>query len=124
MKWTPLLVIAVIVVLIFLLKKSGEISTKDAQARLKDGALVIDVRSPGEFDSGHLPSAINIPLDEIESALPRRIKDKNQVLLLHCQSGMRSGMAKQKLKSMGYTHAYNLGSLSRAKQVVGSTGEP
>ena len=60
----------------------------------------------------------NIPLDQIESAVPRRVADKNQLLLLHCASGMRSGMAKSKLKAMGYANAYNLGSYSRAAGIV------
>jgi phage shock protein E len=122
MKWTTILIIAAILVAVFLLNKSGLISAKDAQAQLKNGALVIDVRSPGEFESGHLPGAINIPLDEIQTAMPRRVADKNQVLLLHCQSGMRSGMAKRTLKAMGYTNAFNLGSLSRAETLVGDAG--
>ena len=120
MKWTSLLILAAIIIVIVLLKKSGQISAKDAVAYLKNGALVIDVRSPAEFNSGHLPTAINIPLDEIQSAMPRRVTDKNQVLLLHCQSGMRSGIAKQKLKGMGYANAFNLGSFSRANDIVGN----
>jgi phage shock protein E len=120
MKWAPLLIIAAIILVIVLLKKSGQIPAKDALAYLKDGAWVIDVRSPGEFQSGHLPGAINIPLDELESAMPRRVTDKNQVLLLHCQSGMRSGSARQKLQGMGYAKAFNLGSYTRAKDLVGN----
>ena len=99
MNWTTTLIIAAVVAVIFMMKKSGQISAKDALEKLKNGALVIDVRSPGEFNSGHLPIAINIPLDEIETALPKRVKDKNQVLLLHCASGMRSGMAKSRTKT-------------------------
>jgi phage shock protein E len=121
MNWTTPLIIAAVVAVIFMLKKAGQISPKDALAYLKSGALVIDVRSPGEFGSGHLPAAINIPLDQIETALPRRAKDKNQVLLLHCLSGARSGMAKGKLKSLGYANVFNLGSLARAKQLLGDT---
>jgi rhodanese-related sulfurtransferase len=102
-----------------MMKKFGQISTKDALEKLKNGALVIDVRSLGEFTSGHLAKAINIPLDEIETALPKRVKDKNQVLLLHCASGMRSGVAKNKLNDMGYTNAFNLGSYGRAEEIVG-----
>jgi rhodanese-related sulfurtransferase len=41
------------------------------------------------------------------------------MLLLHCLSGMRSGMAKQKLKSLGYANVFNLGSLARARKIVG-----
>jgi phage shock protein E len=87
-------------------------------AYLKDGALVIDVRSSAEFSSGHLPNAINLPLEEIETALPRRVKDKNKVLLLHCQSGMRSGVAKSRLTGLGYANTFNLGSYARAARIV------
>ena len=118
MNWTTILIIAGIVVIVFMIKKTGQISANDALEKLKSGALVIDVRSVGEFNSGHLAKAINIPLDEIETALPKRVKDKNQVLLLHCASGMRSGMAKGKLIGMGYTKAFNLGSYGRAEKIV------
>jgi phage shock protein E len=122
MRWTTILIIAAILVAMFLLNKSGLIAAKDALAHLKSGALVIDVRSPGEFNSGHLPGTINIPLDEIQTVMPRRVADKKQVLLLHCQSGVRSGMAKRKLQAMGYANAFNLGSLSRAKTIVSDAG--
>jgi phage shock protein E len=119
MNWTTTLIIAAVVTVFLMMKKSGQISAKDALEKLKDGALVIDARSPGEFNFGHLAKAINIPVDEIEMALPKRVKDKKQVLLLHCQSGMRSGVAKQKLKGMGYANAFNLGSYGRAKDIIG-----
>ena len=119
MNWTIALVtLVVVILLISLLKRIGQISSASAQAYLKSGALVIDVRSPGEFASGHLPNAINIPLPEIETAVPRRVKDKNKVLLLHCQSGMRSGVASKKLKRLGYANTFNLGSYGRASHLV------
>ena len=118
MNWTPLLIIAAVLAIVFMMKRAVQISAQDALKYLKNGALVIDVRSTGEFNSGHLPTAINIPLDEIGTALPRRVKDKNQVLLLHCQSGIRSGMAKSKLKSLGYANVFNLGSYGRAESIL------
>lgn len=118
MNWTITLIIAAVIVVIFILKRAGQISPKDALAHFNNGAMVIDVRSRGEFNSGHLPKAINLPLDEIETVLPRRVKDRNQVLLLHCQSGVRSGMAKEKLKGLGYANAFNLGSYARATKIV------
>ena len=118
MNWTTALVIVAVVAVLFMIKQSGQISAKDALERLKNGALVIDVRSAGEFSSGHLDKAINIPLDEIETELPKRVKDKNQVLLLHCASGMRSGMAKGKLKGIGYANVFNLGSYRRAESIL------
>ena len=120
--WTPILIFAAVVAVVLLVKKTGQISAKDAAAHLKKGALVIDVRSPGEFNSGHLPAAINLPLDQIEESLPCRVKDKNQVLLLHCLSGTRSGMARRKLKSLGYTQAFNLGAYGRAESIVKQAG--
>lgn len=114
-----LITLVVAIVVLTLLKRIGQISPASAKAYLAGGALVIDVRSPGEFASGHLRNAINIPLPEIETAVPRRVKDKSKVLLLHCQSGMRSGVASKKLKRLGYANTYNLGSYSRATQLVG-----
>ena len=72
MNWIHLLIFAAVVVIVFLMKCASQISVKDALAHLKNGALVIDVRSVGEYNSGHLSAAINIPLNEIETALPRR----------------------------------------------------
>jgi rhodanese-related sulfurtransferase len=118
MNWTIVIIAVAALAVFFLLKRSGQISSKDAQALLRNGALVIDVRSAGEYSSGHLPMAINLPLDDIEVSLPRRVRDKNQALLLHCQSGMRSGVAKKKLKALGYANAFNLGSYGRAAQIV------
>jgi rhodanese-related sulfurtransferase len=47
------------------------------------------------------------------------VTNKSQVLLLHCASGMRSGMAKSKLNKLGYTNAFNLGSFAQARKIVG-----
>jgi len=118
MNWTIILILAAAAAAVFMLKKSGQISAQAALDYLQQGALVIDVRSHGEFNSGHLARAINIPLDEIETAVPQRVTDKRQVLLLHCASGMRSGLAKSKLKGLGYPNAFNLGSYGRAERIV------
>jgi rhodanese-related sulfurtransferase len=58
-------------------------------------------------------------VNEIESNWPRRIKDKNRVLLVHCQSGMRSGVARKKLIALGCPNAFDLGSYARAERIVG-----
>jgi rhodanese-related sulfurtransferase len=112
------IIIVIVLAAFILLRRAGQISSKEALAHLNHGALVIDVRTPSEFSSGHLPSALNIPLYQIETTLPRRVKDKSLVLLLHCQSGIRSGLAKRKLKELGYSNAFNLGSYGRAADIV------
>lgn len=118
MNWTILLVAVVVIGLLFVMKNAGLVPEQDVLKHMKQGALVIDVRSPEEFNSGHLPEAINIPVDQIETALPQRVKDRNQTLLLHCASGMRSGVAQKKLVSLGYVNAHNLGSYGRAESLL------
>ena len=118
MAWTNWLIAAVLIAGFILLRRIGQISPAAAREHLKNGALVIDVRSSGEFAGGHLPKALNMPVEQVETLLPRRVKDRNQVLLLHCQSGMRSGAAKRKLQALGYANAFNLGSYGRAARIV------
>jgi rhodanese-related sulfurtransferase len=119
MIWTALFIVAAIFLVFYLIKRSGWISIKEAQAHLKRGALIVDVRTAGEFVAGHLPNALNLPLGEIEELLPRRVSDRNQVLLLHCQSGTRSAAASRKLRRLGYPNAFNAGSYARAAQIAG-----
>ena len=64
------------------------------------GAVVIDVRTKGEFQSGHGKSAKNIPLDQI-TAQADKIKAMNKPIIVCCRSGARSGQAAGILKSMG-----------------------
>jgi len=118
MNWTILLLAAALLALLTVLRRADLISARAAREYLEKGALVVDVRTPGEYAAGHLPTAIHLPLDRIETTLPKRVPDKNTVLLLHCQSGVRSGVAKRKLRAKGYANAFNLGSLARAGRIV------
>jgi len=120
MDWKTLTVIIVAIVAVFLWKRMSLISVDVARKYLREGAIVVDVRSAGEFQADHLPNAVNIPLGEV-NRLPQMVKDKNQVLLLHCLSGTRSGMATGKIKAMGYSHVFNMGSLGRAKMIASGT---
>jgi len=122
MNWNFVLVSGLIVVVFIELKRLGLVSARTARWHLKQGALVVDVRNAVEFGAGHLPDAVNIPLKELPDSLPLSISDKNQVLLLYCLSGTRSGKAKRMLKDMGYQNAFNLGSLARARKILGYTG--
>ena len=117
MNWPVTIGIVVVIVGFVVFKRLSFVSVEDARKHLAAGALVIDVRSPEEFRSAQVPGAINIPLGELRESLPRRVKDQNQVLLVHCLSGGRSGIAKQQLKGMGYANVFNLGSLSRARMI-------
>jgi phage shock protein E len=118
MSWTYFLIVLVVAIVYISFKHSGQVPKKDAHQYLKSGALVIDVRSPNEFNSGHLLQAYNMPLDRIEMLLPGTVRDKNKVLLLHCTTGIRSNMAKRKLLDLGYKNVFNLGSYERAEKIV------
>lgn len=118
MNWWDVVIAAGIIVAFVLYRRSGFISIREAQEHLKKGALVVDVRSAGEFVAKHLPAAVNLPLSEIENNWQRRIKDKNQVLLLHCQSGTRSAAAKKKLIALGCPNTFNMGGYARAERIV------
>lgn len=106
----------------FVIKRSTLISADRARTLFAAGAQVIDVRSAGEFASGHLPMASNIPLDEMGRRVPELIPDRNRVILLHCLSGTRSGIGRVQLRRMGYTQVYNLGSLERARKLLSPQG--
>jgi phage shock protein E len=118
MKWILLLFCGIILVFVLKLRAGQALPAATARARLKNGALVVDVRSEEEFKSGHLTNAVNIPLDQIKEALPRRVPDKSQWLLLHCRSGRRSGIAEQELRALGYPNAFNIGSYDQAEKIV------
>ena len=76
---------------------------------LEGDAVIIDVRTPHEYDQGKIPGSINIPVDRISSQLDR-IKKMNKPIVLCCASGMRSGIAKGQLKQAGLKEVYNGGS--------------
>ena len=118
MSWSSILIAGLVLAVFLGLKRLGWVSAAAARKYLKAGALVVDVRSAQEFKAGHLPLTVNIPLGELQTSLPRRVADKNQVLLLHCLSGMRSGIARRALKAMGYANVFNLGSYGRAKSIL------
>jgi rhodanese-related sulfurtransferase len=99
-------------------KRSGQVSAKEAEDYLRNGAMVIDVRSAKEFESGHILQAYNMPLDRIEMLVAAAVKDRNKVLLLHCSSGVRSRMAQKRLEELGYKNVFNLGSFDRAGKIV------
>ena len=118
MKWIVVVAVIGVVLIVLLAKQLGQLSKPAALQYLKQGAKVIDVRTPEEFQSGHLAEAISIPLGSLEREIPRQAPYKQQVLLLHCQSGVRSGMAARTLKRLGYAKVYNLGSFGRAEEIL------
>ncbi len=81
---------------------------KETRALLADGAKLVDVRSPQEFNAGALPGAVNIPLQSLPENT--HVIDRDKGVVLYCASGQRSEMAKRFLQQSGYRNVHNLGS--------------
>lgn len=74
-------------------------------------ASVVDVRTPNEYQQGHYPGAVNIPLNEMPQRLDE-FKAMKQPIVVYCLSGNRSGMAVSLLKQTGITQVYNGGGIN------------
>ena len=87
--------------------KVAEIDAAEARRLQQTGAVVVDVRERFEFERGHVPGAINIPLTEVAERANEIPKD--QPVVLHCALGSRSRLAGERLAGMGYENVKNLG---------------
>ena len=77
-----------------------------------DGHAIVDVRRQDEYDEGHIPGAILIPIESIGCDSPEALPDYDQIILIYCRSGNRSKQAAQKLAEMGYTNIYEFGGIT------------
>lgn len=83
----------------------------DIPTLVKDGALIVDTRTKGEFNNGHVMGAINIPYDIIANAIDQYEKDQSKPIIVYCRSGNRSSHAKRSLFEAGYTNVIDAGSI-------------
>jgi len=84
---------------------------------IKKGAVIIDVRTPHEFDNGRIPGSINIPVDRISVSV-ERIRSMKKPVIVCCNSGIRSGQAKEILKTGGIQEVYNGGSWESVLKMI------
>ena len=91
--------------------KLPDINEGVEKCRTTEGAVLLDVRDPQEYASGHIPGAVNIPKDGIAKA-KEMIPDADTPVFAYCYSGRRSDMAVTALKKMGYTNARNIGGIT------------
>ncbi len=82
---------------------------------IDQGAIIVDVRSKGEYSGGHIKGSLNIPLDQLNDHL-KKFKSKDQAILTCCASGMRSASARGILKSKGFTNVHNAGAWHNLKR--------
>ncbi|WP_347240900.1 rhodanese-like domain-containing protein [Thermus sp.] len=83
-----------------------DVPPEELYRALASGAVVVDVRTPGEFAQGHVPGAINLPVEEVARWADQIPKDKP--VYLYCHSGNRSRRAAEYLARKGYANLYNV----------------
>lgn len=110
--------LAVFIAWIFWSRQRSKVSLIDAKEHIKNGALILDVRSINEFAEKNLAGAVNLPLDQVAGRIESLESNKERIILCHCLSGGRSGMAVNQLKKLGYTQCFNLGSYGQAARVL------
>lgn len=91
---------------------SSRISPEQAMEIMADNSVIIlDVRELHEFNTGHIPDAVSLPIGEISDAVERMIPDKGQIILVYCRSGARSADAAAMLAEMGYYNVFDIGGI-------------
>ena len=85
-----------------------DITMEELKKLEKEGAILIDVRSPQEYKEGHLNGAISLPEYEIKENVETILKNKKEIIIVYCSSGSRSKKAQKELIEMGYETVYNL----------------
>jgi rhodanese-related sulfurtransferase len=89
----------------------GVVDGATARALVASGAKVVDVRTPQEFASGHVPGAINIPYEEI-GRRASEIGPASTPVVLYCRTGRRSGIAADALQKAGFSRLYDFKSVT------------
>jgi rhodanese-related sulfurtransferase len=93
------------------------LSPVEFQDQFRPEAVIIDVRTPEEFEAGSLPNSLNIDFKNEAFMDNIRLLDKGKTYLVYCASGVRSGKALEQMKAEGFQHVYALeGGLEAWKQ--------
>lgn len=118
LKLIMVLIAATALVGIFGFNARAELSEAEARQHLKRGALVVDVRTVQEFQTKRLTNVVNLPLDQVKEKISTVVTNKSDVVLLHCRTGRRSGLAETELRALGYTNVFNIGSFEKAQKIL------
>ena len=111
MKFLTAIAAVLALVIYFSISYSNSLHRKTIGKMISQGALIVDVRTPAEFSSGHFNGAINIPLGDIEKKLSL-LDVKYDPIIVYCRTGNRSSKAKRILERHGFTRVVNGGGLN------------
>jgi rhodanese-related sulfurtransferase len=136
--WVVVAVVVIVIGVLLMQPGGGGGMTKVDSAGLLDaqkkGAQIVDVRTPGEFQMGHIAGAVNVPVDELQSAAANWDRAKSYVV--YCASGARSADAQNTMQSMGFKNVADLsggietwtGTLEKgaatSEQTIPTSGKP
>ena len=85
--------------------------SREVTEKIQNGALVVDVRSPMEYNMGNVAGSVNIPMEHVPYRM-NEFGEKHQHIVVYCRSGNRSGMVKNFLEAAGYNNVVNGGGLN------------
>lgn len=89
-----------------------KITADEAKTMMDSGSpTIVDVRTAQEYAEGHLPGAINLPVENIGADKPAELTDTNAELIVYCRTGVRSKQASDKLIELGYQHVNDMGGI-------------
>ena len=86
--------------------QANVVDVHEAQRRQASGALLVDVREPSEWQQGHAPDAVLVPLGSLLDRIAEIPRDRD--VLLICRSGNRSGTAQRRLQQAGFERVFNV----------------
>ena len=91
-----------------------QVNMDEAITMMEEGSgyIILDVRTPGEFEEKHIPGAINVANETIGTDEIPELPDKDQLILVYCRSGNRSKQASEKLVALGYTNIVEFGGIN------------
>jgi len=101
------------------------ITIEELAGRIRSGSApaILDVRSEGEFEDGHIPGAIHIPYGDLSDRMGELPVEQDGELVVYCQSGLRAGWAEKTLSDGGYTNVRDLEGQWKAWAAAGHTSE-
>lgn len=104
-------IIMALVVIFYELKRKASglasISTAQAISLINQGGKVIDIRDPGEFETGHIVSAVNIPASDVVEKVDKKFKNAKSIVIV-CSTGSRSAPVIADLRKAGHENVFNL----------------
>lgn len=87
-------------------------NSRRSTAMMNEEAIILDVREADEYESGHIPNAIQLSVNELEAKAIEVLSDKQQVILIYCRSGNRSAQASKILNKLNYEQVYDFGGIN------------